>query len=51
MKKDKKTHGQGAKEGLSQRIGRTFNGILRRVLLIVCLESVLLGGSWQCFIH
>lgn len=44
MKKDKKTHGQGAKEGLSQRIGRTFNGILRRVLLIVCLESVLLGG-------
>ncbi|MGN0130920.1 MAG: methyl-accepting chemotaxis protein [Lachnospiraceae bacterium] len=34
------------KEGLSSRIGRTFSGILRRALIIVCLEAVLVGG---CF--
>lgn len=31
-------------ESLSHRIGRTFQGILNRALIIVCLESVLLGG-------
>lgn len=31
------------KEGLSSRIGGTFVKILRRVLIIVCLESVLVG--------
>lgn len=35
-----------AKEGLSSRIGRTFASILRRALIIVCLESILVGG---CF--
>ena len=33
-----------AKEGLSSRIGRTFGNILRRALIIVCMESVLIGG-------
>ncbi|MGN0141683.1 MAG: methyl-accepting chemotaxis protein [Roseburia sp.] len=33
-----------AKEGLSSRIGHTFAGVLRRALIIVCLESVLVGG-------
>ncbi len=35
-----------SKEGLSSRIGRTFVHILRRALIIVCLESILIGG---CF--
>lgn len=34
------------KEGLSGRIGRTFVKILRRALIIVCLESILIGS---CF--
>ncbi len=34
------------KEGLSSRIGSTFLKVLRRALIIVCLESVLIGG---CF--
>ncbi len=33
-----------AKEGLSGRIGRTFVKALRRTLIIMCLESVLIGG-------
>lgn len=33
-----------AKEELSSRIGRTFIKLLRRALIIVCLESVLIGG-------
>lgn len=33
-----------AKEGLSSRIGRTFVKALRRTLIIMCLESVLIGG-------
>lgn len=41
----RKTDNRGkGKEALSSRIGRTFNRILSRALLIVCLESVLLGG-------
>ena len=32
------------KEGLSGKIGRTFAGILRRTLIIVCLESVIVGS-------
>lgn len=32
------------KEGLSSRIGSTFLKILRRVLIIFCLESVFIGG-------
>ncbi|MGN0480774.1 MAG: methyl-accepting chemotaxis protein, partial [Lachnospiraceae bacterium] len=32
------------REGLSKNIGRTFVKALRRVLLIMCLESVLVGG-------
>ena len=35
---------QQENEGLSSRIGRTFIKILRRTLLIVCMESVLLSG-------
>ncbi len=34
------------KEGLSSRIGRMFLTVLRRALIIVCLESILIGG---CF--
>lgn len=41
----RKTDNRGkGKEALSSRIGRTFNRILSRALLIVCMESVLLGG-------
>lgn len=36
---------EAVKEGLSSRIGRTFVKILRRTLIIVCLESVLIGGA------
>ena len=32
------------KEGLSTKIGRAFAIILRRALIIVCLESILIGG-------
>ncbi|MDD6810744.1 MAG: methyl-accepting chemotaxis protein [Lachnospiraceae bacterium] len=35
---------EATKEGLSNRIGRTFIKILRRTLIIVCLESILIGG-------
>ena len=35
---------ENRREGLSVRIGRTFTIILRRALLIVCVESVLLSG-------
>lgn len=38
--------GGTAKEGLSSNIGRTFITVLRRALIIVCLESILIGG---CF--
>jgi len=34
------------KEGLSSRIGRMFLKVLRHALIIVCLESILVGG---CF--
>ncbi len=33
-----------SKEGLSDRIGRTFVKALRRALTIVCLESILISG-------
>lgn len=33
-----------AREGLSKRIGRMFATILRRTLIIVCLESVIIAG-------
>ena len=39
-----KSKDEVAKEGLSYRIGHTFTVILRRALLIVCLESILLGS-------
>ena len=32
------------KESLSGRISGTFISLLRRVLIVVCLESVLIGG-------
>lgn len=32
-----------AKEGLCNRIGRSFNTILRRTLIIVCVESIIIG--------
>ena len=35
---------QPENEGLSSRIGRTFATILRRTLIIVCMESVLISG-------
>ena len=41
MRKESK---EAVKEGLSSRIGRAFSGVLRRTLIIVCLESVLVGG-------
>lgn len=45
MKKTENLTEEGiAKEGLSSRIGHTFIKCLRRALLIVCLESVLVGG-------
>ncbi|MDD6638570.1 MAG: methyl-accepting chemotaxis protein [Lachnospiraceae bacterium] len=31
-------------EGLNSRIGRTFATILRKALIIICLESILIGG-------
>lgn len=47
MSKDEsRTDKETEKEGLSSRIGRTFANVLRRALIIVCLESVLVGG---CF--
>lgn len=42
----KDTKNATVKEGLSGRIGRTFVKILRRALIIVCLESILIGS---CF--
>lgn len=39
-------NGAVQKEGLSSRIGRMFLTVLRRALIIVCLESILIGG---CF--
>lgn len=38
------TDKEAVKEGLSSRIGRTFVRILRRALIILCLESVLIAG-------
>lgn len=40
------TKKETVKEGLSSRIGRSFVKVLRRALIIVCLESVLIGS---CF--
>ena len=39
----KTEHGE-VKEGLSGRIGRTFVKVLSRALIIMCLESILIGG-------
>ena len=39
-----KDENRETKEGLSSRIGRTFVKALRRALIIMCLESVLIGG-------
>ncbi len=45
MKKNKCQHNhETQKEELSNRIGRTFTALLRRALLIVCAESILIGG-------
>ena len=44
MKNREKTAAAKTSEGLSRRIGRTFETLLRRALIIFCLESVLLGG-------
>ena len=33
------------KEGLSVRIGRTFTTVLRRAILIVCLESIIISAT------
>lgn len=40
----KVTDNKNTKESLSVRIGRTFITILRRVLIIACLESAIVGG-------
>ena len=40
----KVTDNENTKESLSGRIGRTFIKILRRVLIIACLESAIVGG-------
>ena len=40
----KNVSSEAAKEGLSARIGRMFAVVLRRVLIIVCMESVLISG-------
>lgn len=39
-----KTENGEVKEGLSSRIGSTFLKVLRRALIIMCMESVLIGG-------
>lgn len=41
---ENKTDKEQRKEGLSSKISRTFIGILRRMLIIVCLESILISG-------
>ena len=33
-----------AQEGLSSKIGRMFANVLRRVLIFICVGSVLIGG-------
>ena len=43
-RKNNGTDKEIAKEGLSSKIGRMFSNILRRVLIIMCLESILIGG-------
>ena len=40
----KNVSSEAVKEGLSARIGRMFAVVLRRVLIIVCMESVLISG-------
>ncbi len=42
-RKYQKNH-ETVKEELSSRIGRTFTTLLRRALLIVCVESILISG-------
>ncbi len=45
MSRMKEQHnGETAKEELSSRIGRTFITVLRRALIIVCAESILISG-------
>lgn len=45
MHKRKNTNMQQvSSEGLGNRIGRTISGVLRRMLLIVCAESILIAG-------
>lgn len=47
MKRKKKTVENppiSGKEGLSNRIGRTFGKILKRAMIVVCLESILMCG-------
>jgi methyl-accepting chemotaxis protein len=39
-----KENGKNVTEGLSGKIERTFNGIIRRVLVIVCVEAILIAG-------
>lgn len=43
-KMDKEETKKETQEGLSSRIGNTFGKILRRAMIIVCLESILIGG-------
>ncbi len=43
-RKKQQTGYETAKEELSSRIGRTFIAVLRRALLIVCVESILISG-------
>ena len=38
------TNQEVQKARLSSKIGRTFSNVLRRALIIMCLESVLIGG-------
>lgn len=46
MRKGKKNLEQDMnKEGLSVRIGRTFTTVLRRAILIVCLESIIISAT------
>ena len=40
----KETDAGTVKEGLSTKIGHTFIKGLRRALIIVCLESILISG-------
>ena len=44
---ENRTDKEKGKEGLSSVIGRMFTKILSRALIIVCMESILIGG---CFV-